>query len=157
MYKNVLYANTCWRTHLPTCTLWGMAWFFANVSQQLGYSLFFSFSFFYFKLGSHGVLIDCHSWRVVGMSQYLQPWLFWSSSPSTSGVPKITAMLCQTKHPLSGLKQSTNKKTGGSRHHCNLQPSLLYQSNNRNVLPVSMTFTVIPSHSFGFLSSKLLY
>ena len=41
-------------------------------------------------------------------------------SPSTSGVPKITAMLCQTKHvhivfhPLSGLKQSTNKETGVS-------------------------------------------
>ena len=90
-------------------------------------------------------------------SQYLQPWSFWSSSPSTSRVPKIAAMLCQTKHadivfyPLSGLKQSTSKEAGVSWH---LRPSLL--SNNRNVQPVSMTFIVIPSRSFGFLSSKFL-
>ena len=57
-------------------------------------------------------------------SQYLQPWLFWSSSPSTSGVPKITAMLCQTKHPLSGLKQSTSKELAFhdtfDRHSCQI-------------------------------------
>ena len=36
--------------------------------------------------------------ELVECAQYLQPWLFWSSSPSTSRVPKIAAVLCQTKH-----------------------------------------------------------
>ena len=50
--------------------------------------------------------IDFHPERIGEMSQYLQPWLFWSSSPSTSWAPKITAMLCETKDIGSLIKRS---------------------------------------------------
>ena len=65
--KNVLYAHTCGRTHLPTCTLWGIAWVSVNIfSQQLGCSPLFVFCLFFCFLLQTGLT------RCADRLQYLE-------------------------------------------------------------------------------------
>ena len=112
-YKNVLYAHTCRRTHLRTCTLiWGMVWFSVNViGQQLDYSHFFLL----FQTGLARCadrlpflkeLEECHNIYIHGCSDHLYHPLLRCQRQRPCCVKRSIPMLFSI---LSGLKQSTKK------------------------------------------------